>query len=131
MKERDSKDSSASRMANERMIAISHSGKIFRKEICYHSAEEKLPFPDTPIFFLLSSAKLSSRLAMSKDHSAISRKSSFFSGIPKKRVFPRNSLHIASRTDGKSIGKKKKNWGDCALVTPPPAIVRTIKKQTS
>ena len=83
-----------------------------------------------PIFSLLSDAKISLRLVMSKDRYAISGKSSFFSGIPKKRVFPRNSLHITSRIDEKSIGKKKKNWGGCALVTIASTIVRTIKKQT-
>lgn len=66
---------------------------------------------------------------MSKDRSAISQKSSFFSGIPKKRVFLRNSLHIERRINVESIGKKKKNWGGCALVTPPPTIVRTINTQ--
>lgn len=38
-------------------------------------------------------------------------------------------MHITSRIDEKSIGKKKKNWRGYALVTIAPTIVQTIQKQ--
>lgn len=111
----DSKNSSAAEAANEKMIANPIQEKISQNGFCYQNRKEKITPFGIPNFFSHSRCK---DINAAQDEQGCANTRIFLKNLhPMGSIFEKADPCTSTPNQCRKHGKKKKNWGGCALVT--------------